>query len=743
MHTIEPFKDLFRRYRLRSEFETLQEFGNALSESNYVYETSIFSHWQKGSRVPKNRKLLLEIIKLFINRNGITSVHEANRFIASTGQGYLTDVETQMLPLKQNMRVPFQAPRLPDIIVGRSNIITEIIEDLKQYKTVLISGKSGIGKTTIAIKAAHDLIDYFPDGIIWCNGYTADTKKIIYTIVESFGEVLPPECTLEYATNLYRTLISKKRALFVIDNLSADAAVENIIPNSSQSSVLVTSVNPLSEEHILGKQIELLPFSKTESLELFSHFLQSQELEQYKDDLDTLAASVNNIPLSLVLIGKQLSNSTSIQSIINDLNKKNTPISLRSISIFYKQLSPIQKNILILGSLFKGAQFNINAIAFVLNMSLDNMRQIVNKLVSLSFIEPRGIEQFSLHSLIRSFINAKKYQNRYLKRLAIYYVELINQSVNNSDYFHVMSKEVDNIIGVIENCLDAGFLEEACELWQKFGSYYWHIGSWESFKKLSLRIYEVSVEHNKIELQLSICLEEVSRLYYYDGNLIDALAKAEKALQLAKKIESKFLIALAHQRYAKLCFMTGKVSVGFKHLITSGTFFKNYPKREYYSHNLRYESEGWMLKNDYNKAKDLLKEALSTLMDCENISTRNIYKAVIYSHLGIIEFLDGRIFNAKEYFLIGLSDDEKIPLLRGTYTWLNKFSLALTYHKLRFEEESKDLMQKAKLQMKQLGIISSYSKINVYSRLISEEAIKLSLEQLPNHRFSDSIQLSI
>ena len=50
------FAQLFKKYRLRSEIETLSEFGDLLAEEGIVYETSLFTRWQNGERVPKDRK---------------------------------------------------------------------------------------------------------------------------------------------------------------------------------------------------------------------------------------------------------------------------------------------------------------------------------------------------------------------------------------------------------------------------------------------------------------------------------------------------------------------------------------------------------------------------------------------------------------------------------------------------------------------------------------------------------------
>lgn len=59
------FAHLFRKFRLRSEFSTLAELGEALFEKGLIYEDSIFSHWQKGDRIP-NRATILKLIEIFL-----------------------------------------------------------------------------------------------------------------------------------------------------------------------------------------------------------------------------------------------------------------------------------------------------------------------------------------------------------------------------------------------------------------------------------------------------------------------------------------------------------------------------------------------------------------------------------------------------------------------------------------------------------------------------------------------------
>ncbi len=94
---MKKFAELFKKYRLRAEFETIASFSNALSEKGFFYEESIFSHWQKGTRTPTDRKLMLAIIGIFVERQAIKTREEADEVLASAGLGNLTEQEGERL----------------------------------------------------------------------------------------------------------------------------------------------------------------------------------------------------------------------------------------------------------------------------------------------------------------------------------------------------------------------------------------------------------------------------------------------------------------------------------------------------------------------------------------------------------------------------------------------------------------------------------------------------------------------
>lgn len=88
------FADLFRRLRVLSGFFSLNDLSQTLDRQGLKIDLSVFSRWQTGTRIPKDRETLLFVIQAFYKRGGI-SVKEANQLLESAKFGYLTENEQE------------------------------------------------------------------------------------------------------------------------------------------------------------------------------------------------------------------------------------------------------------------------------------------------------------------------------------------------------------------------------------------------------------------------------------------------------------------------------------------------------------------------------------------------------------------------------------------------------------------------------------------------------------------------
>lgn len=190
------FGELFKKYRLKSEFSTLSQFGNALSQEGFIYEDSIYSHWQKNIRVPKDRKLLLTLIKIFIERGGMQTVKNANDFLESAGQGYLTKEEFTTVAkdthfhedaISPDNALSFLLTTIQSKRITRTGWKMKLIphpESVAEHSfqlcviAMVFADQLGVDREKL-IKMAiiHDLGEIFTGDLVWSRGNMIDIQK--------------------------------------------------------------------------------------------------------------------------------------------------------------------------------------------------------------------------------------------------------------------------------------------------------------------------------------------------------------------------------------------------------------------------------------------------------------------------------------------------------------------------------------------------------------------------------------
>jgi len=196
MQDKEQFKDLFKKFRLRSRFATLNEFGEALTDHGFIFEDSLLSRWQRGTRVPKERLLLLAIIKIFVKNGGMESLKDANNLLESAGQGYLTEKELIEISKSPTLNKPVWSPQ--DLLsftlkIGKSKKILRsgwIREKVKDPESVaehsfrvsvlamIVADKLGLDKEKlIQMAILHDLGELVTGDLVWSRGKIIDLKK--------------------------------------------------------------------------------------------------------------------------------------------------------------------------------------------------------------------------------------------------------------------------------------------------------------------------------------------------------------------------------------------------------------------------------------------------------------------------------------------------------------------------------------------------------------------------------------
>ncbi|MFI9721804.1 BTAD domain-containing putative transcriptional regulator [Streptomyces sp. NPDC052396] len=148
---------------------------------------------------------------------------------------------------------PAELPDPPDGFVGRAAELAEIgdrLSDGRSPAVVALAGPAGVGKSALALRAAHDLRARFPDGRLYAaltgpDGRAVALRTVLAELLRAAG-VTDARLTgsLPELTMLWRRLTDGRRLLLVLDDVPDGAEVLPLLPRSPGSAALLTGRRP-------------------------------------------------------------------------------------------------------------------------------------------------------------------------------------------------------------------------------------------------------------------------------------------------------------------------------------------------------------------------------------------------------------------------------------------------------------------------------------------------------------------
>ncbi len=174
------------------------------------------------------------------------------------------------VPPRPSHDVPRQLPAPPQMFTGRSMELADLdkIHDASTVVITAIDGMAGVGKTALAVQAAHQMVDRYPDGQLFTDlhGYTEGVAPVepgeaLERMLRSLGvagERIPTD--IDERAGLYRSRLADQRMVIVLDNAATEAQVMPLLPGAPGCVVLVTSRRRLAGfDHTHTLSLDTLP----------------------------------------------------------------------------------------------------------------------------------------------------------------------------------------------------------------------------------------------------------------------------------------------------------------------------------------------------------------------------------------------------------------------------------------------------------------------------------------------------
>jgi len=177
-------------------------------------------------------------------------------------------------PTPQAAGRPFQLP--PDLatFTGREGYLGELEGWLRPgtgrtVGLVGLRGTAGVGKSALAVHAAHEWGERFRDGVVWVDLRRPDVGAALRHVAATYGygEQAAQVRDLEGLAALVRSILREREALIILDNAESVKPAEFglLLPGAARCVTVVTSRRSFAELGRHGQVLRVGPMDQEEA----------------------------------------------------------------------------------------------------------------------------------------------------------------------------------------------------------------------------------------------------------------------------------------------------------------------------------------------------------------------------------------------------------------------------------------------------------------------------------------------
>ncbi|GAA3959600.1 hypothetical protein Aau02nite_46050 [Amorphoplanes auranticolor] len=312
---------------------------------------------------------------------------------------------------------PGELPAAP-ALVGRAEELAAVqaaVEGGSQL--VVIAAAAGTGKSALALRAAHDARDSYPDGQLFAalRGASADPvppEAVLGRFLRALG--VPDDevrgDVVELAAR-FRSVVADRRVLVLLDDARDAAQVRYLLPGGAHSLAIVTSRRLLSD--LLGASVLTIgALSAAAALQLLAASAGPGRASADPDGARRLVDACGGLPLALRIVGGRLRmrsqwSASALADRLADEGRRLDEMQLADRAVrstlraVYDELGPGERLVLRRVGGYPGTSVGLAAAAARCELDEHVVAESLERLVDAFLVESPEPDRYRMHDLVR------------------------------------------------------------------------------------------------------------------------------------------------------------------------------------------------------------------------------------------------------------------------------------------------------------------------------------------------------
>ncbi|MEU6784588.1 tetratricopeptide repeat protein [Nonomuraea angiospora] len=304
---------------------------------------------------------------------------------------------------------------VPDF-TGREAQLAAVLAGVDSSRVVAIDGMAGVGKTCLAVHAAHRLGADYPDAQLYLDlhGFTAGREPLgpdpalraLLAALDVPSEKIPQEGGIEPLAACWRSELAHRRAVVVLDNVADADQVRPLLPGAGPSVALITSRNRLlGLDEVPPVSLDVL--TPQESAELLARASgdpggPDSRLARDPESAAEVVRLCGQLPLALRLAAARLRHRPgwTVGILVERMAEGATEFDT-AFAMSVRQLDRTQRRFFRLLGLMPGSTFDEYVAAALADIPLRSARAMLEDLLDAHLVQQPAAGRYRLHDLVR------------------------------------------------------------------------------------------------------------------------------------------------------------------------------------------------------------------------------------------------------------------------------------------------------------------------------------------------------